>query len=77
MNDSLVLDGRVFVVLAILAVYLGKFANAKVAFLRTYQIPDPVPMTSNGIGYNRKYRVVQRSVLRTVGWFQSIMVLGS
>jgi ESS family glutamate:Na+ symporter len=40
--DSLVLDGRETVVIAIFAVYLGRFVNAKVAFLRTYQIPDSV-----------------------------------
>jgi ESS family glutamate:Na+ symporter len=42
MMDSLVLDGRETVVIAIFAVYLGRFVNAKVAFLRTYQIPDSV-----------------------------------
>jgi ESS family glutamate:Na+ symporter len=40
--DSLVLDGRETVVIAIFAVYLGRFVNARVAFLRTYQIPDSV-----------------------------------
>jgi ESS family glutamate:Na+ symporter len=42
MMDSLVLDGRVTVIVAIFALYLGKFVNARVAFLRTYQIPDPI-----------------------------------
>jgi ESS family glutamate:Na+ symporter len=40
--DPLVLDGRETVVIAIFAVYLGRFVNAHVAFLRTYQIPDSV-----------------------------------
>jgi len=40
--DSLVLDGRETVVIAIFAVYLGRFVNTRVAFLRTYQIPDSV-----------------------------------
>jgi ESS family glutamate:Na+ symporter len=40
--DSIVLDGRETVVIAIFAVYLGRFVNAQVAFLRTYQIPDSV-----------------------------------
>ena len=40
--DPLVLDGRETVVIAIFAVYLGRFVNAQVAFLRTYQIPDSV-----------------------------------
>lgn len=40
--DPIVLDGRETVVIAIFAVYLGRFVNAKVAFLRTYQIPDSV-----------------------------------
>ena len=40
--DPLVLDGRTTVVIAIFAVYLGRFVNAQVAFLRTYQIPDSV-----------------------------------
>ena len=38
---------------------------------------DPEPLTSNGIGYSRKYWVDQRSVLRTIRWLQSIWVLGS
>ncbi len=40
--DSLVLDGRETMVIAIFAVYLGRFVNARVTFLRTYQIPDSV-----------------------------------
>ena len=40
--DAVVLDGRETVVIAIFAVYLGRFVNAKVAFLRTYQIPDSI-----------------------------------
>ena len=40
--DAVVLDGRETVVIAIFAVYLGRFINAKVAFLRTYQIPDSI-----------------------------------
>lgn len=40
--DSLVIDGRETVVIGIFAVFLGKFVNARVAFLRTYQIPDSV-----------------------------------
>jgi glutamate:Na+ symporter, ESS family len=42
MMDPLVVDGRETVVIAIFAVYLGRFINAQVAFLRTYQIPDSV-----------------------------------
>ena len=40
--DSLVLDGRETMVIAIFAVYLGRFVNARVTFLRTYHIPDSV-----------------------------------
>jgi ESS family glutamate:Na+ symporter len=40
--DSLVIDGRVTMVIAVLAIFLGRFVNARVTFLRTYQIPDPV-----------------------------------
>ncbi len=36
------LDGRQTVIIAILAVYLGKFVNSRVEFLRHYHIPDPV-----------------------------------
>ena len=42
MEGSLVLDARETVVIAIIAVYLGRFVNARVAFLRTYQIPDSI-----------------------------------
>ena len=38
---------------------------------------DPEPMTNNGIGYNRKYAVDQRAMIRTIEWLQSMMVLGS
>jgi len=40
--EPLVLDGRETVIIAIFGVYLGRFVNAQVAFLRTYQIPDSV-----------------------------------
>ena len=42
MMDSLVIDGRTTVVIAVIAVFVGRFVNSKVAFLRTYQIPDSV-----------------------------------
>ena len=40
--DPIVLDGRETVVVAIFSVYVGRFVNAKVAFLRTYKIPDSI-----------------------------------
>lgn len=40
--DTIVLDGRQTIIIAILAMYLGKFLNSKIKFLRTYHIPDPI-----------------------------------
>ena len=40
--ESLTLDGRQTIVLAILVLYLGKLINARVDFLRNYNIPEPV-----------------------------------
>ena len=40
--DPLTLDGRQTVIVAILAMYLGKLVNSKVEFLRHYHIPDAV-----------------------------------
>jgi ESS family glutamate:Na+ symporter len=40
--ESLVLDGRQTIVLAILVLFLGKFLIGKIAFLRNYNIPEPV-----------------------------------
>ena len=40
--ESLVLDGRQTIILAILVLFLGKFLIGKIAFLRNYNIPEPV-----------------------------------
>ena len=40
--ESLILDGRQTIVLAILVLYLGKLLNQKINFLRNYNIPEPV-----------------------------------
>lgn len=40
--ETLVLDGRQTIVLAILVLFLGKFLTSKIAFLRNYNIPEPV-----------------------------------
>ena len=40
--ESLTLDGRQTIVLAILVLYFGKLINARIDFLRTYNIPEPV-----------------------------------
>ena len=40
--ESLVLDGRQTIVIAILVLYLGKFLIGRVAFLRNFNIPEPV-----------------------------------
>jgi len=40
--ETLVLDGRQTVVLAILVLFLGKFLTRKITFLRNYNIPEPV-----------------------------------
>ncbi len=36
------LDARQTVIVAILVLFLGKFLTGKVAFLREYNIPEPV-----------------------------------
>ena len=36
------LDGRETLILAILTLFLGKFLNRRIPFLRTYNIPEPV-----------------------------------
>jgi ESS family glutamate:Na+ symporter len=40
--ESLILDGRQTIIVAILVLFLGKLLIAKVAFLRNYNIPEPV-----------------------------------
>ncbi len=40
--ETLVLDGRQTIVLAILVLFLGKLLTSKIAFLRKYNIPEPV-----------------------------------
>jgi ESS family glutamate:Na+ symporter len=40
--ESLVLDGRQTIILAILVLFLGKYLIGKVSFLRNYNIPEPV-----------------------------------
>ena len=40
--ESLVLDGRQTIVLAILVLFLGKYLIGKIAFLRNFNIPEPV-----------------------------------
>lgn len=40
--ESLVLDGRQTIILAILVLFLGKYLISKIAFLRDYNIPEPV-----------------------------------
>ena len=40
--ESLVLDGRQTIVIAILVLFLGKFLTGKIDFLRNYNIPEPV-----------------------------------
>ena len=35
-------DGKYTLILAILTLFLGKYLNSRVAFLRTYNIPEPV-----------------------------------
>ena len=40
--ESLVLDGRLTIILAILVLFLGKYLIGKIAFLRDFNIPEPV-----------------------------------
>ena len=40
--ESLVLDGRQTIIIAILVLYLGKLLIGKIAFLRDFNIPEPV-----------------------------------
>jgi ESS family glutamate:Na+ symporter len=40
--ESLVLDGRQTIILAILVLFLGKYLIGKIAFLRDFNIPEPV-----------------------------------
>ena len=40
--ELFVLDGRQTIVLAILVLYLGKLLTGKIAFLREFNIPEPV-----------------------------------
>jgi ESS family glutamate:Na+ symporter len=40
--ESLILDGRQTIIVAILVLFLGKLLIGKVAFLRNYNIPEPV-----------------------------------
>jgi glutamate:Na+ symporter, ESS family len=40
--DSMVLDGRQTIIIAILVLYLGKLLNGKIGFLRNFNIPEPV-----------------------------------
>jgi ESS family glutamate:Na+ symporter len=40
--ESFVLDGRQTIILAILVLFLGKYLIGKIAFLRNYNIPEPV-----------------------------------
>ncbi len=40
--DSMVLDGRQTIIIAILVLYLGKLLIGRVAFLRNFNIPEPV-----------------------------------
>lgn len=40
--ESLVLNGRQTIILAILVLFLGKYLISKTAFLRNYNIPEPV-----------------------------------
>ena len=40
--ESLVLDGRQTIILAILVLFLGKYLIGKIAFLRNFNIPEPV-----------------------------------
>jgi len=40
--ESLVLDGRQTIIVAILVLYLGKLLNGKIGFLRNFNIPEPV-----------------------------------
>ncbi len=38
----MIFDGRETLVLAILTLFLGKYLNHKVSFLKNYNIPEPV-----------------------------------
>ena len=40
--ESLILDGRQTIIVAILVLFLGKLLIGKIAFLRNYNIPEPV-----------------------------------
>ena len=40
--ESMVLDGRQTIIIAILVLYLGKLLIGRVAFLRNFNIPEPV-----------------------------------
>ncbi len=40
--ESLVLDGRQTIIIAILVLYLGKWLIGKVEILRNFNIPEPV-----------------------------------
>ncbi len=40
--ESLILDGRQTIILAILVLFLGKFLTGKIALLRDFNIPEPV-----------------------------------
>ena len=40
--ESLILDGRQTIVIAILVLYLGKLLTSKIEFLRDFNIPEPV-----------------------------------
>ncbi|SHI70697.1 glutamate:Na+ symporter, ESS family [Shimia gijangensis] len=40
--DPIAIDGRQTIIIAILALYLGKYANAKISILRKLNIPDPI-----------------------------------
>jgi len=40
--ESLVLDGRQTIIIAILVLYFGKLLNSKIGFLRNFNIPEPV-----------------------------------
>ncbi len=40
--QELILDGRQTIILAILVLFLGKFLINRIAFLRNYNIPEPV-----------------------------------
>ena len=40
--ESLILDGRQTIIVALLVLFLGKLLIGKIAFLRNYNIPEPV-----------------------------------